>query len=470
MEQPSDERSINVQELDELQLVKHHLSISKYCLFRVSTYDSTLKELYVFDIGKSQSIIGLVLERINQSSKPVWQVQELKFKSLQFLKYSNPPIDTSSLFIKYGWDRIIHLDWSKRYDTEMFYPVYRIGKLPLQGDHQANLQILLEDIGSKQQDWDKDSSILQIIDPDLNPNYFIEKPPKQESKPFQIKGIIKNLRLINQGRSDSSQSHQDSKENYLWFPVDILLKPDNQFDVLGEIHNLVRKGNENLYECIFSVFKEMLSGFRKLKVLNNKQHQKIQVVIKAQKIIIRQGIKFEEDWHLEGQKEEVVAGGVYVCKMQPNIENQFMAFIPKKYPIDIESKVGALEEITVPVNEHSAIVFENSIPHRLFRIEKGIPVDSEILTISFFIIDPNIRLETNQIRTDVFNILKTYTNLPKVIIDEILSYIYSNLNLDIAKEKREHAKDLMQGKRSFWILCRDRDDNTGYNYLYHNNC
>ena len=217
----NEDKSINVQELDGLQSVKYHLSISKYCLFRVLTYDSTLKEIYVFDIGKSRSIIGLVLEEINESSKPVWQVQEIKFKSLQFLKYSNPPMDTSSLFIKYGWDRKLHSYWSNGSDAEILYPVYRIGKLPLPSDHKANLLILLEDIGSKQQDWDKDSSILQIIDPDLNPNYYIEKLPKQVSNMLRLKRLFKNAQRMNRNQSNSSQSNKSPKEKYMWFPVDI---------------------------------------------------------------------------------------------------------------------------------------------------------------------------------------------------------------------------------------------------------
>ena len=123
-----------------------------------------------------------------------------------------------------------------------------------------------------------------------------------------------------------------------------------------------------------------------------------------------------------------------------------------------------MAKVSVPVNEHSAIVYENFVPHKLYSLENSIGVDIEIVTLSFFIIGQNDILETNQLRLSVFDILKTKTKLSKVLIDEILSYIYCNSNIKIAKERREEARKILNRKKKYWT--EYEDDNTGFYHLY----
>ena len=305
----------SIQESDSIEAVKNHLSVSKYCLFRAFTFASTVKEIYVFSIRKENIITGLVFEKIDQS-KAIWQIQDIKFKSIKFLSYSNPPIDISSIFIKYGWDRKIHFGWDEGEDAEMLYPVYSISQLPLPNQVQTDLTSLLEELGNKLQDWNNDSTIMEIIDPDLNPNYFITKPPKSATKkPDGMEFLQESyfLKLIQSNKAPLNQISNKIK-SFSWFPVDILLRPDNSFGVLGEIHNLPLQGNEKLYQDLFCAFKGMLPGFRELGIFDSEKQQVVQVVVKAQKVFVREGKVFEENWHLEGGRDKVVAGGVYFVK------------------------------------------------------------------------------------------------------------------------------------------------------------
>ena len=146
---------------------------------------------------------------------------------------------------------------------------------------------------------------MDIIDPGLNPNYNIKINTKKPSE----------------------------REKYSWYPVDILLRPDNSFKLLVEIHNLPEKGNE-----VVKVFKFMLPGFRKLEIFDNENEEILQVVVKAQKYQIKPNTSFSAEWHAEGKTENIIVKGVYFCKIEPKTHNDYLAFMPKAVPQELYIK------------------------------------------------------------------------------------------------------------------------------------
>ena len=224
--------------------------------------------------------------------------------------------------------------------------------------------------------------------------------------------------------------------------------------------------NEVLYESLLRTWEKLLPGFGELGIDGYEKEKVVQVVVKAQKIIIRSKSIFDEGWHLDGRNESIVAGGIYFCKVKPDIGIHYMAFKPKTYPDECHKEVCVVPQIDVPVNEHSAIVFGNNIPHKFASYENDSPEDIEIVSLTFFIVDEEKRLETNQLRLDVFYILRKKTKLPKVIIDEILSYVYSYIRPNIAREIRDYRKKLRRNNMGSWDIFED--DNTGYYYVYNN--
>lgn len=434
-------------EEEELGVVECRLFDPDPPLYRVHTHTNQTKDMYIYKVNNGTSITGLYYGLIkdpyedprwkrnfksnlnSKSNKEAWQMLTIIPKYLEFIRHSQPPVDLSSLFIKYGWDRYVY--YGDGGENDLSYPLYRIQKLPIPDSNLSNLVKLLEDLGTKRQDWHQDSPVLDIIDPDLNPNYYFS----------------------------NKKGEKLERNKYSWFPVDVLIRPDNSFKVLGEIHNLPKKGNEKLYEGIFEVFGKMLPGFRELGIFDDESEQVVQVVVKVQKYVIKPGISYSGKWHVEGKTENIVAGGVFYCKLQPKLEDDFLTFVQKKAPQECyASGLILVFEMEVPVDEYSAIVFSNELPHKFSQLNNRSEENAERLFINFFIVDPKQRLETNQLRLDAFRVLKMKSKLPNVLIDEILSYVYSYQSLHLAKQRRETVRESM------------KIDMSGWGYIHYGNC
>ena len=119
-----------------------------------------------------------------------------------------------------------------------------------------------------------------------------------------------------------------------------------------------------------------------------------------------------------------MASGIYFCKVDESdgnsVEFRLERVIHEYYTADF----GLYCEVQVPFDEKSGIVFLNSLPHCFSDINNYSEGFLERVYLEFFIVDPKKRLETNQIRIYAFNILKLKSKLPKVLIDEILSYVF----------------------------------------------
>ena len=235
-------------------------------------------------------------------------VGEIEFKD--DYSFVPPPIDT---FIKVGWGmRVNYGDGGLK---TLIYPLFVCRCLQLHVETKTTLINALDALGRKRSDWHDECPVLDIIDPDLAPNYY-----------FTLNNTVKI----------------SERSKYAWFPLDVLVRSDESLKLLGPIHNLPPRGNTDLYKSIFTVFKKMLPGFRKLGIGQKGQDYELQVVVKAQKYVIAPGTSYSGKWHVEGRTENIVAGGVYYCKIDEGFEEDVVVFRPRVGPGTFYAETSAI--------------------------------------------------------------------------------------------------------------------------------
>ncbi|OMJ83067.1 hypothetical protein SteCoe_16046 [Stentor coeruleus] len=354
-------------------------------------------------------------------------LQSLISNNISLVENSDLELFMPSEFVKIGCDKFVRygdggVSW-------LIYPLYYAEELQLSDQLKQGLVQKLNEIGEAQQDWHEECPVLDIIDPDLAPNYYYS----------------------------SNQNHISERSKYQWFPSDILVSSDFNLKLLSPIHNLPIKDNKVLYSYILEVFKQMLPGFSKLGLFDEGD-QKIQVVFKAQKYVIQPGTSYSGKWHVEGKTENIVAGGVYYCKIDSRFDNDQVLFRPRQAPdLFYAESVGVNVEQEIDVKENSAFVFLNCIPHKFLELVNRTDEPLERLFLNFFIVDPTKPIESTSFGYEAEKALIRLKKFPKVIIEEILSFIIFRPNAISAKELRKKARQDMQ------------NDQTGWGYIHYGN-
>ena len=386
---------------------------------------------YIFKVNGCKTVTGLTLYPKNykdpENSPKEWQIQTVMPKKVYFISFKSvedlpePLNNYQYQFLKVGRD--LSVEYGDGGHAELVYPIYLCESVPIRTEINYILCRELERIGELNKDWHSESPVLDIIDPDLSPNYY-----------------FKNNK---EGLSERSK--------YAWIPVDLTVTHDKNVKLHGPIHNLEMKGNKKLYHCIMQVFKAMVPGFEKLGIVNEKGSTDLQVVIKAQKYVIQPGTSYSGKWHVEGKTENIVAAGVYYCKVDEGFENDSVVFKPKVGPDEgYASWINIETEKVVPIKEASSIVFSNILPHKFLELVNITSEPLSRLFINFFIVDPKHKLESTTLRFATFSILNKLGKLPKTIIDEILSYIHYKPSIFEAKALREKTRESMKTEFSGW--------------------
>ena len=333
-----------------------------------------------------------------------------------------------SEFVKIGFDRIV--EYGNGGEAVLIYPLYWNKKLKLTNKWKQILRIKLEQLALLRNDWHDDCPVLDIIDPDLGPNYY-----------FQYSNA-KNSAEINA---------LPERQKYAWYPVDVIVKSDDSIQFLGPIHKLPIAENKILYECFSEVFKQMLPGFRKLNILEEGKDCKIQIVIKAQKYVINPNVAYSGKWHVEGRTENIVAGGVYYGKIDEGFDQDVLVYRPKAGPDPLFAKLcKVVMDAKIEVEEDTAIVFSNSLPHKFLELTNKTDRPLERLFVNFFIVDPSKPIESTTFYWEAEKALKKTKKFPSVIIELILSFIVYRSNIFEDKEKRRLARQCLKEEKSGW--------------------
>ena len=345
-------------------------------------------------------------------------VGEIEFKD--DYSFVPPPIDT---FIKVGWGmRVNYGDGGLK---TLIYPLFVCRCLQLHVETKTTLFNALNALGRKRSDWHDECPVLDIIDPDLAPNYY-----------FTLNNTVKI----------------SERSKYAWFPLDVLVRSDESLKLLGPIHNLPPRGNTDLYKSIFTVFKKMLPGFRKLGIGQKGQDYELQVVVKAQKYVIAPGTSYSGKWHVEGRTENIVAGGVYYCKIDEGFEEDVVVFRPRVGPGTYYAETSAIPmENEIDITEGCAVVFSNILPHKFLKLTNYTDSPLERLFLNFFIVDPTKRIESTNFYWETNKLLRRLKKIPNILIGYILSFIVYLPHLAEAKENRRAAREAMKNEISGWV-------------------
>jgi len=392
-------------------------------------------------------------------------------------------------------------------------PLYFIKHLPLNSNVKTNLSMQLNKLGDERNDWHEDCPVLDIIDPDLNPNYLSptdmqklldEKNGKSDEKK-NIKSNVEDKEISEdkdedkcekeksedknedkgEGGDDEDEGEEagevndenvihviayseDEEENpkllttfpeslslrskYKWIPTEFLVNKDLKATILGPIHNLPRKGNGDIYSNILKVFEAMLPGFQKLNLLKENEDTKLQVVVKAQKYEIKPGMKYSGKWHMEGKTENIVAAGVYYCNIEKGFREDKLLFRNSVFPDETYAEqLYRTPDYEIDVLDGSAVVFSNTLPHKFKELANlsNSPITRTFL--NFFIVDPSKPIECDSGKLEYCGLLKSM-KLKNIVIGHILKFL-SPLKYDalvIAKEKRRLARECMKTEVSGW--------------------
>ena len=292
------------------------------------------------------------------------------------------------------------------------------------------LRTKLDELSLLRNDWHDDCPVLDIIDPDLGPNYYFQ---------------------YSNGKNSAEINALPERQKYAWYPVDVIVKSDDSIQFLGPIHKLPIAENKILYECFSEVFKQMLPGFRKLNITEEGKDCKVQVVFKAQKYVINPNVAYSGKWHVEGRTENIVAGGVYYCKIDEGFDQDVLVYRPKVGPTPSFAECcNTVMDAEIHVKEDTAIVFSNTLPHKFLKLENNTNEPLERLFVNFFIVDPSKPIESTTFYWEIEKALKKLKKFPNVIIEFILSFIVYRSNIFEDKEKRRLARQCLKEEKSGW--------------------
>lgn len=354
----------------------------------------------------------------------------------EFMKNFIPPIH-----YRFSGDfTVFHGDGGS---TPMYFPVYFRKNLGISDNTRERLFLELENLNLQRKDYQLNGVVEDIIDPDLFPYRRPFADWKQDK-------IVAHSRSVDRKHAISSSNVTSKKHyekqleditlteittvrnSYSWLPAEFYIQENLKVVLKSPIHNLpYTKENKSLYTCIVKVFQAMLPMFASLRVFKPGIPTTLQVVVKAQTYRLRPGVSYAGKWHTEGYNENIVAGGVYYCHISPGLEGGNLKFRPQIVP-----QVEVLKDINIPIEEGSAVVFSNTIPHRFRKIQNtATNGTTQIRTfLSFFIIDPTVPIvSTRNFPTIEFlvPILEEYIEnfikikFPRELTMKILSFIPS---------------------------------------------
>jgi len=340
-------------------------------------------------------------------------------------------------------------------------PLYFVKQLPLNSNVKTSLSLQLNKLAGERKDWHEECPVLDIIDPDLNPNYL--SPTDMQMVLDDMRKKVKFQYVLNdEEEEDKEEIDRDVltkfpealslRSQYKWIPTKFLITKDLHVKLLGPIHNLPTGGNSELYANIVKVFEAMLPGFQKLNLLKENEDTILQVVVKAQKYEIQPGMKYSGKWHIEGKTENIVAAGVYYCNIDQGFQEDKLLY--RNYVSPSPSFLSYLRRTTdyeIDISDGSAVVFSNTLPHRFKELINSTKSTLTRTFLNFFIVDPSKPIECDGGKQEYWRILKSM-KLKKIIIGNILKFL-SPLkydNLEKAKEKRKLVREGMKTENSGW--------------------
>jgi len=201
----------------------------------------------------------------------------------------------------------------------------------------------------------------------------------------------------------------------------------------------------------------MVPMFAQLHLIKKEENTHLQVIVKAQSYCMPLGLSYGGRWHVEGLTENIVAVGVYYCHVDANLLGGDLKFRPPNCP---EPHYNIDTDARITVNQGSAVVFSNVLPHRFTKIINNGTMEQRRTFLNFFVIDPTKPLlSTKSVPASdlVAKSISYYvsrnlkTKIPHPIVRHILSYVPELWpSMEEAKQFRKNARESMKTNKSGW--------------------
>ncbi|CAF1340523.1 unnamed protein product [Rotaria sp. Silwood1] len=362
------------------------------------------------------------------------------------------------------------------------YPVWIRGCLSEDSNYLGNnpREELLEGfyaLNNKQEDFHKyPSPVEDIIDPDLLVCKPI-KPPLPPSLP---------IRDYNDDEYDFEEKHKLEYElcnrwnydtltlrgSYQWIPSEFRICHGDNDDCEVHIetpisHLPMTEEYAKTYKNLEKIFAKFVPMFGEILHFDKKKGDtRLQVILKVQSYNIQPRMKYSGRWHTEGRTENIQAVGVYYLFIDDELEGGALKFRPSVAPSESYADIWRIEvnRYVMPETD-TAIVFDNSLPHRFCSIRNTTSIARRRTFLNFFVVCPHNPIKEISISNlplisyeRCLTLLKSIEDennqqkLPDLVIEKILSFLKQNMwKTDInAKEFRSRVRHEMLNEKTGW--------------------
>lgn len=297
------------------------------------------------------------------------------------------------------------------------------------------------------------TGVFSIINPDFAPDYYYPENHFQISRlkncyMYQDCITVRNPetnRMEGRRITDLIKSRNKAYKRlkYAWFASEACMKKNGKIGLLGPIHGLDYYKYKKYYESIAEVLEKMYFSFQSLGSLTTAPFQ---IVVKAEKIVVMPGEKYDSKWGYEGVTEYVKNVGVYFCEVDENIVNKSVS-LKHFYTNEKEVDVNGIEYST-----GSALLYPNSYVMKSAPIINYTNNPLKVLALKFMVIESHCPLQTTTHWYYCYKYLKDIRRLPEGLIREIISYLYCVVsNRKSLKRWNAANKELEEGA-SGWVL------------------
>jgi hypothetical protein len=363
--------------------------------------------------------------------------------------------DEDKIFKKVFGDRLIH--YGNGGISSLIVPLFLEEILPFEYEKRKRLVELLSVLSEQRKDI-LVSPVIDIIDPDLSPNYNFRFDPESF---FEYRLLNKKYK-VNLDLDEETIKIFSLRSQYAWFPTKIkVLKSGRKANLYGPFRHLRLKGNSELYKYIMEIFLHMVPGFKKLQLIKENEDTTLQVVLKCQMSEIQPGETQSGSWLIEGKTENIIAVGVYYPLMDFTDKNLELLFTHLRGPSKEYAQRDKINSTyNLKIQEGTALVYGTSLPHKLLPFTNTEDYALRRCVITFYIIDPLKPLEDTcktWERRRIASLIDSLNGLCKPGKNTIKEFLIEkssedSMSLNQMKERKKVIKEALMRDNLRWGL------------------
>ena len=305
-------------------------------------------------------------------------------------------------YIRYGDGGITAVEW----------PVHVCDQV-LSNFARRKLVRSLSSLGEQTQDFHEHEPIQDLIDPNLFP-YMLPDPGPAQPHIVCPKGMDNSWLYTDdpaKSESDADMDAEDGKSEsedegkvrknrpedlceasqlrakYRWRSTLFRVNGDRtKVAIVGSLHG-VPDSNRSLRTSLSQLFARLLPGLAELGLKGPEYH----VVVKSQTYHLPARTGYSGKWHIEGLNDDIEAVATYYCEVDDRLQGGALKFrniqVPNpEYQQHIDDK-NVQFDLEVPTLENRSVVFRNTLPHRLRRLDNATTHHEDLrrTMVSFFV-------------------------------------------------------------------------------------